>query len=87
MTTFQAFILAIIGTILDKGKTTFMQKFTGILMVLLVIVIVGSILGLITASLLMLFNGGSFIGYGSIIVWVIIGGGILIWKISKGNTQ
>lgn len=39
-----AFILAIIGTVLDKGKTTFMQKFTSILTVLLVIVIVGSIL-------------------------------------------
>lgn len=44
--------------------------------------IVLGIVGLIFASLLMIFEGGSVIGIGSALIWLIIAGIIIIYKIS-----
>lgn len=75
-------------------KSTF--GFTGILLVAILFVclalmfitsyegmIIGGIAGLIAGGLLMLYSGGSLIGSGSTILWLIIAGGIVIWKISQ----
>ncbi len=45
--------------------------------------IIGIFIGIITGSLLLMFNGGSFLGVGSFLIWGILAGGIIIWKISK----
>lgn len=45
--------------------------------------IIGVILGLITSSLLFLYNGGSYIGPVSVLVWFIVAGGIIIWKMTR----
>jgi len=46
-------------------------------------VILGSIIGMILASILLFGSGGSLIGEISAIVWFIIAGIIIIWKISQ----
>lgn len=46
-------------------------------------VIVLGILSLAFMSLMMIFEAGSVFGIGSSIVWLIVGGGILLWKISQ----
>ena len=46
-------------------------------------VIIGAISGLIMAALLMIFKSGSGIGTTSAIVWAIIAGAIIIWKIAS----
>ena len=46
-------------------------------------VVIGAILGLIMAALLNVFAAGTWIGLGSTIVWLIIAGGIIIWKIAE----
>ncbi|KKL68885.1 hypothetical protein LCGC14_2120540, partial [marine sediment metagenome] len=49
-------------------------------------IIIGVIVGLIVASMLTLYYGGTLFGPASSIIWIIIAGGILIWKISqRGN--
>ncbi len=49
----------------------------------LVGVIVGAILGFILSALLIVYTGGSMFGLGSTIIWIIMAGGILAWKIMK----
>ncbi len=46
-------------------------------------VIIGTIFGLIMASGLMIFNTGNLLGVSSVIIWAIIAGGIVIFKIAK----
>lgn len=48
-----------------------------------VIIVIGAMLGIIFAVMLNLFTGGSIIGVGSTIIWFLIAGGILIWKINN----
>jgi len=45
--------------------------------------IIGSIIGLIFCGLLFVYNSGSFFGPTSAIIWFIVAGGILIWKVSQ----
>ncbi len=45
--------------------------------------VIGALLGLIIAALLNIYDGGGIIGVGSTILWAIIAGGILIWKIAQ----
>ena len=47
-------------------------------------VILGIFIGLILGSLLMIYNNETIIGSTSIIIWAIIAGGIIIWKL-KGK--
>lgn len=52
-------------------------------------VVIGAVLGLVFGSLLNLYVGGGIIGAGATILWFIIAGAILIWKINdrgKGGT-
>ena len=44
-------------------------------------VVIGVILGLIFAILLNIYSGGSIIGQSSAVIWVVVAGGIIIWKI------
>ena len=46
-------------------------------------VVLGIFVGLIMAVLLSLYTKGSLIGITSTIMWIIIAGGIIIWKIAK----
>lgn len=46
-------------------------------------IVIAGIFGLIIAAILNIYTGGSLIGIGSTILWLIIAGGIVIWKISK----
>lgn len=46
-------------------------------------VIVFGLIGLIFAGLLMIFESGSILGLGSAIIWLIIAGIIIIWKINE----
>ncbi len=49
--------------------------------------IIGTFIGLIIAALLNFYEGGSLLGTGSTIIWAIIAGGIIIWKIAqRGET-
>jgi len=47
--------------------------------------IIGTIIGLVIGGLLNLFTGGSMIGIGSYLIWIVIAGGIIIWKNSQGS--
>lgn len=49
-------------------------------------IVVGVILGLIMGSLLFLIDGGSFLSAASGILWIIIAGVIIIWKISQNRS-
>lgn len=49
--------------------------------------IIFGIVGLVMASLLSIFSGGSVIGVGSTIIWLIVAAGIIIWKINKRRVQ
>lgn len=42
--------------------------------------VIGAVLGMVFASLFYLLNGGSIIGYGSILIWFIIMAFIIIWQ-------
>lgn len=46
-------------------------------------IIIGAIIGSIFATMLNLYTGGTLIGVTSTIIWFIIAGGILIWKINQ----
>lgn len=46
-------------------------------------IIIGVIIGLIAGSLLMLIDSGSFLGPTSAVMWLIVTGGILLWKITR----
>ena len=46
-------------------------------------VVIGAILGLVMAGLLNLYEGGGLLGLGATIIWFIVAGGIIIWKINK----
>jgi len=46
-------------------------------------IIIGGLVGLIMAGLLNIYEGGNIIGFGSTIIWLIVGSGIIIWRISK----
>ena len=46
-------------------------------------VIFGIISAFVLGSLLMIYTNSQFFGVSSIIVWVAIAGGILIWKITR----
>lgn len=52
-----------------------------------IIAVASGILGLILITLLGIFDGGSLIGLGSALIWVICAGGILIWKMYKRRVQ
>lgn len=45
-------------------------------------IVIGAILGLIFAGLLNLYTGGGIIGIGSALIWFIIAGVIILWKIN-----
>jgi len=45
--------------------------------------VIAVIIGLIAAALLNIYTGGNIIGAGSTIIWIIVAGGIIIWKISQ----
>ncbi len=50
-------------------------------------VILGTIIGLVMSSMLVLISGGGVFAISSTIMWLIVAGGILIWKINdKGGT-
>ena len=42
-------------------------------------------MGLIMSGMLLLFKGGSALGATSVVMWAIIAGGIIIWKITSGG--
>jgi len=46
-------------------------------------IIIASILGFIMAAILNIYTGGNILGIGSTILWFIIAGGIIIWKIAR----
>lgn len=46
-------------------------------------VVIFAMLGFIMAAVLSIYSGGSVIGWGSSIMWLVIAGSILIWKIGK----
>jgi len=48
-------------------------------------VIIGGIVGMIMAMLLSFYKGGSVLGTTSAIMWLIIAGGIIVWKIARRN--
>lgn len=48
-------------------------------------IVISAIIGLIFAGLLNLYTGGSIIGIGSTLMWFIIAGFILVWKINQGR--
>ena len=45
--------------------------------------IIGFILGFLISAMLGIYVGGPMVGMGSTIMWLIIAGGIIIWKINK----
>lgn len=45
--------------------------------------IIGGVIGLVIAGLLNLYTGGSFIGITSTLIWIVIAGAILVWKINQ----
>jgi hypothetical protein len=49
-------------------------------------IVIASILGMVFAGILNLYTGGSILGVSSTIIWFIIAGGILIWKINQKKT-
>lgn len=50
-------------------------------------VVVFSILGLVVAGMLVMFSGGSVFGLSSFFIWLIVAGGILVWKISQRSVS
>jgi hypothetical protein len=48
-------------------------------------IIIGIIVGIGVAITLNIINGGSVLGIGSSFIWLIIAGGILIWKLAQRN--
>ncbi len=48
-----------------------------------IMMMVGSITGLIAGTLLNVFVGGSLLGIGSTILWLIVAIGIIIWRVSQ----
>lgn len=48
-----------------------------------VMTVVFLILGVVIGMMLNIIDGGSFVGVGSTLLWLIIAGGIIIWKISR----
>ena len=48
-----------------------------------IVVIIMGVVGLIIAGLLAIFNMGSIFAIGSMVIWLVIAGGILIWKLSQ----
>ncbi len=46
-------------------------------------IVIGAIIGLIASGALMIYTGFSWLGTGSTIMWLIIAGMIIIWKISE----
>jgi hypothetical protein len=49
-------------------------------------IVVGAIIGLIFGSLLNLYTSGSILGIASTFIWIILAGGIIIWKINNKET-
>ncbi len=45
--------------------------------------LVGVAIGLIMASSLLIFNGGTYLGPASMIIWVLASAGVIIWKIAS----
>jgi len=45
--------------------------------------LIGVAVGLIMSSALMIFNGGSYLGPASMMIWVLASAGIIIWKIAS----
>ena len=87
-----------IFTIAEDAFDTF--GYAGIIMLLVMIltipmifisstigIIIGVMVGLMMAAMLNIYSGGGIIGGGSTILWAIIAGGIIIWKIaSRGES-
>ena len=74
--------------------------YTGIILVFILIVtlpfllisstigmIIGVFIGLIIATLLNLYEGGGILGVGATVIWAIVAGGIIIWKIAQGRGE
>jgi hypothetical protein len=82
-----------IYTIYQDAKDTFGTD--GYIMVFLLVItlpmmfiatsigmIIAVFVGIILAGILMIYNGGTLIGSASAVMWLIISGGIIIWKIT-----
>lgn len=71
---------------IDKG-TSVILLFLLIITIPLILIssevgmVIGVILGIIVASILTLAGEGSFLGVGATLMWLVIAGGIIIWKI------
>ncbi len=48
-------------------------------------IVIGAMIGVITAGSLLLFTGGSLFGVTSSIMWLIIAGSILVWRMIRGG--
>ncbi len=48
-------------------------------------IVIGVVVGLVMSAMLMLYDGGSALGATSVVMWAIISGGIIIWKITSGG--
>ncbi len=46
-------------------------------------VVIFALIGFIMAAILGIYSGGSIIGWGSSIMWLVIASSIILWKISK----
>lgn len=89
-----SYISQVIFSLGDETDTGFGS--TGIIMFLLLYItiplmmissgggiVIGAIMGMIFGAMLNLFDGGSIIGVTSTVIWFIIAGAIIIWKINK----
>lgn len=50
-----------------------------------IMIVIGAILGFIFAGAMFLVDGGTTLGNGSILLWFILSGCIIIWRISRGQ--
>lgn len=75
------------------GDTGFILAFMSFLTLALmgmssgVAVIIFGVIGLIFISLINIFEGGNIIGFGSAMLWIIIAGAILIWKMTTKRSH
>ena len=57
----------------------FMTSMTGI--------VIGSVIGIIISGMLSLINIGNIFGKLSIVIWIILAGGIIIWKLNSNGVE
>ena len=74
-TTFSGFILVLFLAFIIVVPLMFITSTIG--------VVIGVIVSIIMAIALTFASGGSIIGIGSAVIWLIVAGGIIIWKITQ----